>query len=188
MLNISRKGAKAQRKVKIKCMTHDGYWASRPAGVPFLYCAAVVSLIAVLMSACAPTPPRAADTPKVDPTAEAWYGPAVEELAALNREAERLFREGRQDAAAASITKGQPLANRLLAAPYPTLAAMEAASDLDDLYGRMLLANGNVGWARMQFQKNAVRWRAWKPATAESLRRLKQAEASIAECDRRLGG
>jgi hypothetical protein len=145
----------------------------------------VVILIAILMVGCAAPPPKV-EAPKTDPTSEAWYGQTVEELSALVREADRLFRAGKQDDAAAAITKGQPLANRLLAAPYPTLDAMKAASGLDDVYGRMLLANGNAGWARLQFQKNVTRWRAWKPATDESLRLRKQAEAAIAECDRRL--
>jgi hypothetical protein len=63
---------------------------------------------------------------------------------------------------------------------------MEAASDLDDLYGRMLLANRHYGWARMFFQKNAARWRTWTPATEDTERRRKVAEARIAECDRRM--
>ena len=104
----------------------------------------------------------------------------------MNAEAEALFRRGRQNESAALITQGQSLANRLLSAPRPTLAAMEAASDLDDLYGRMLLSNRNDGWARLQFQKNLVRWRAWKPQTEDTVRRRKQAESRIAECDRRL--
>jgi len=145
-----------------------------------------VILTAFVFAACAPPPPPKVAEPKPDPTTESWYGEAVTQLAGLNREAERLLRVGKPDEAAAAITKGQPLENRLLSAPYPTLAAMEAASDLDDLYGRMLLANGNVGWARLQFQKNVVRWRAWKPASEESARRLKQALAAVADCDRRL--
>jgi hypothetical protein len=145
-----------------------------------------VIFLALLMAACAPAPQPAAKAPPADPTKESWYGQTVDDLALINRDAERLFQAGKQDDASAAITKGQPLAARLLAAPYPTLDAMKAAADLDDLYGRMLLANGNAGWARLQFQKNVVRWRAWKPATEETTRRLKKAEASIADCDRRL--
>lgn len=74
--------------------------------------------------------------------------------------------------------------NRLLAVPRPTLAAMEAASDLDDLYGRMLLANRHYGWARLLFQKNLARWKNWNPQTEESGRRRKLAESRMAECDR----
>lgn len=141
--------------------------------------------VAVLLIGCTTSPPTPLPTP-VDPTTEAWYAPAVEQLVALNREAESLFHEGKGDAAAASITKGQALVQKLLAAPRPTLAAMEAAADLDDLYGRMLLANGNVGWARLQFQKNVGRWKNWRPQTEETVRRRKQAEERIAECDRKL--
>jgi hypothetical protein len=63
---------------------------------------------------------------------------------------------------------------------------MEAASDLDDLYGRMLLRNRHYGWARSFFQKNAVRWKAWKPQTAETERRRQVAISAVAECDRHL--
>ncbi len=102
-------------------------------------------------------------------------------------QAEGLLRQGKADEAAAIITAGQPLVNRLLSAPWPTLAAMEAVSDLDQLYGRMLLENRNYGWARLLFQKNQVRWRNWKPQTPETARRLKLASEAIAECDRHLG-
>src|ERR1035441_1397285 len=72
-------------------------------------------------------------------------------------------------------TQGQPLSLRLLAAPRPTLAAMEAASDLDHLYAAMLLANKNYGWARLAFQKNVSRWKYWRPQTPDTARRLKAA-------------
>jgi hypothetical protein len=48
----------------------------------------------------------------------------------------------------------------------------------------MLLANRHYGWARMFFQKNAARWKTWTPATDDTERRRKAAEAGIAECDR----
>ena len=142
-------------------------------------------LFALLLTACAPAPAPVAKV-SVDPVTEAWYGVATAELAAANREAEALLREGKPDRAAAVITKGQTLANRLLAAPRPTLAAMEAASDLDQLYAGMLLGNKNYGWARLTFQKNASRWKHWRPQTAETARRLKLAEDGVAECDRRM--
>jgi hypothetical protein len=143
----------------------------------------------LLLAGCGGPPAReSADRPSgSDPTQDKGYTEAVAQLAALDREAERLWRAGRADEAAAAIVKGQPIAARVLSAPRPTLAAMEAASDLDELYARMLLANRNVGWARMMFQKNVTRWKAWKPRTEETARRLKQAEDGIAECDRRLG-
>jgi hypothetical protein len=104
----------------------------------------------------------------------------------MDRQAESLLERGKADEAAAIITAGEPVASRLLAVPRPTLAAMEAASDLDQLYGRMLLANRNYGWARIVFQKNLARWRNWKPQTEETARRLKLTETAIAECDRRM--
>jgi hypothetical protein len=144
-----------------------------------------VVMLGALLAGCAP-PPKAAEAPPPDPTADASYGQAVGELAALGREAGGLLAKGRNDAAAAVITKGQPLITKVLAAPHPTLAAMEAASDLDQLYGRMLLANKNYGWARLQFQKDRSRWVNWRPQTQETARRKKQAEAALAECDRAL--
>ena len=142
----------------------------------------------LLLAGCAPAPPpRPVEPPKPDPTTESWYGETVTRLAAMHREAAALVRKGQSDRAAAIITEGQPLLNRVLSAPRPTLAAMEAASDLDDLYGRMLLANRHYGWARLLFQKNQKRWSAWQPRTADTERRLKDAVAAIAECDGRLG-
>jgi hypothetical protein len=61
---------------------------------------------------------------------------------------------------------------------------MEAASDLDDLYGRMLLSNRHYEWAQFQFQKNLARWKYWKPQTPDTARRMEAAETAIAECDR----
>ena len=104
----------------------------------------------------------------------------------MNREAEDLLKRGRSQDAAALIIKGLPLQTRLLAAPQPTLGAMEAVSDLDDLYARMLLSNNQDGWARMLYQKNLTRWKNWEPQTVDTMRRLRQAEAGIAECDHRL--
>jgi len=142
----------------------------------------LVLLAAVFLSACAPEagPVRA----RPDPTAEAWYGETVQRLTVLNSEAENSFRSGNSSQAGAMITQGQPLMNRLLSVPRPTLAAVEAASDLDDLYGRMLLANRHNGWARLLFQKNLARWKNWNPQIEEAVRRRKLAESRIEECDR----
>ena len=147
---------------------------------------AFLPLLALLLAACAPAPAPVPKAPP-DPTAEAWYAPVTVQLAAMNRQAEALLRQGKSDPAAALITQGQPLSLRLLAAPRPTLAAMEAASDLDQLYATMLLGNKNYGWARLAFQKNISRWKYWRPQTPDTARRLKLAHDGIAECDRRLG-
>jgi len=104
----------------------------------------------------------------------------------LNREAEGELKRGKADDAAKAITKGQELAAKLLTASRPTLEAMEAASDSDELYGGMLLANHRTGWARMQFQKDQNRWKNWRPQTPESERRRKAAAEKVAECDRQL--
>jgi hypothetical protein len=131
----------------------------------------------------APPPPQAS---QIDPTEESWYGESVKKLEEMNRQAQSLYQHGKADEAAAMITGADPLVKRLVSVPRPTLAALEAASDRDDLYGRMLLANRNYGWARILFQTNLARWRSWKPQTPETARRLKLTEAAIAECDRRL--
>jgi hypothetical protein len=111
----------------------------------------------------------------------------VERLTSMDRAAEQLVQNGRAQEAAAIVTSGQSLQNRLLTAPRPTLAAMEAIADLDQIYGTMLISNGYFGEARLLFQKNVTRWKTWKPRTAETETRLKQAKDSIAECDRHMG-
>ncbi len=138
-------------------------------------------LACVILAACqsAPPPPR-------DATKEAWYAQSVEELTALNREAEAAFASGKPDQAAALIEKGKPLMARVLTVAQPTLQATIAASDLDQLYGRMLLSNRHYGWARLLFQKNLARWKHWQPRTADAARRQQQAEDAIAECDRHI--
>jgi hypothetical protein len=146
---------------------------------------ALVIIAAAILAGCASAPPPAAPA-KIDVTQEAWYGNAVAQLAAMNLQALKLLERGKADDAAAIITAGEPWENRLLSAPRPTLPAMEAVSDLDELYGRMLLMNHNYGWARMMFQKNLARWRNWRPQTDETAGRRKAAEAAIAECDRRM--
>lgn len=144
-----------------------------------------VLLAAAILSACGSAPPPPAQTSK-DETQEPWYAETVDKLAKQNRDAARLWKDGKADDAAALIQSGETLASRLLAAPRPTLAAMQDASDLDDLYGRMLFSNHNYGWARLFFQKNAARWKNWKPQTADTAERLKAALKAIDECDRKI--
>ena len=120
-------------------------------------------------------------------TKQPWYGDATQQLATINRQAEDLFKNSEADKAAALIQQGQSLQSRLVSVPRPTLEALEAASDLDDLYGRMLLSNHHYGWARLFFQKNVARWKHRAPLTPETEKRLAQANAEIAECDRHIG-
>jgi hypothetical protein len=137
---------------------------------------------AALLTSCESPPPA----PPPDPTTQAWYREAVQQLVDMNRGAEGLFKGGDSDGAAALIEKEQPLVGRVLRAGRPTLEAAEAASDLDDLYGRMLLSNRHYAWARLMFQKNIARWKRWQPPTAESSRRFEQAKSAIEKCDRAL--
>jgi hypothetical protein len=141
-------------------------------------------MAALLLAGCSTAPPPV--QPKPDPTAEPGYAIAVGELASMGRRAEQLFQDGQTDQAAAIVSRGQPLVEKLLAPPLPTLAAMEAVSDFDQLYGRLLIHNGYFGSARMLFQKNVTRWRTWKPQTGDTARRLKLARDGIAECDRHM--
>jgi hypothetical protein len=139
----------------------------------------------IFSAACGPAPaPKQPAT--IDPTEEAWYGETVQKLAGMNRQAQSLWEHGKADEAATLITAAEPWETRIVSVPRPTLPALEAASDRDDLYGRMLLANHNYGWARILFQTNLARWRSWRPPTPETARRQKRTEAAIAECDRRL--
>jgi len=143
-------------------------------------------IVTILLSACAPeSAPR--ERVQRNPTTEPWYGKTVDELVAINRDAGEFVKNGKPDDAAALIQKGVPLSGRLIAVQKPTLAATEAVSDLDRLYGEMLFSNRNYGWARLLFQKNVARWKYWKPQTPETARRLKEAQSAIAECDRRIG-
>jgi hypothetical protein len=140
---------------------------------------------ALLLAGCGPSTPTAEI--KVDPATEGWYGETTARLTKINHDAAFLIQNKRTDDAAALINAGVPMQARLLTAPRPTLEAMEAVADLDDLYGRMLVADGKWGSARMLFQKNVTRWKSWKQKTPETEERLKQANDAIAECDKHMG-
>jgi hypothetical protein len=144
----------------------------------------VLSAFAVLVG-CTPAA-RPVDAPKTDATTLPWYPETITQLTAMNREAEALFKSGKFEGVAQIITRGQPIETRLLEVPNPTLAAIEAASDLDDLYGRMLSRNQRYGWARNEFQKNVIRWKNRKAGSPDAERRWKAAVAAVAECDRHL--
>jgi hypothetical protein len=134
-----------------------------------------------LLTACESRPVEPAD-----PTQQAWYGRTSKQVASINREAQSDFENGKPDQAAALIQEAEPLVARLLKVKHPNLAANEVASDLDQLYGKMLLSNRHWGWARLQFQKNLSRWKHWTPQTVDTERRIKEAEAGVAECDRHM--
>src|ERR1039457_627328 len=119
-------------------------WWGRPPGPRGSPWTRFFPLFALLLAACAPAP-APVPKPPPDPTTQTWYGPVTAQLAAINRQADALLREGKRDPAAALIPQGQPLSLRLLAAPRPTLAAMEAASDLDHLYAAMRSEERRVG-------------------------------------------
>jgi hypothetical protein len=145
-----------------------------------------VAACAALLCGCAPAPPPPKPQPPPDPTAETSYQKDALLLVEMARQGATLAAQGRSRDAGAVITQAQPVQAKLLAAPRPPLAVMEAASDLDRLYGTLLLANRHYAWARQFFRKNQVRWKNWQPQTDETARRRAQAEAAIAECDRRM--
>lgn len=132
-------------------------------------------------------PVKEAAPARPDPTRAAWYGAAVAELVGLNRAASAAIGRGKREEAGALIAQGQAVASRVLGVRAPTVAAAEAASDCDQLYGELLMARKEYGWARHVFQKNVARWKNWQPQTEETAQRRKAAEAAIGECDRRLG-
>ncbi|HLH38093.1 MAG TPA: hypothetical protein VKX39_03015 [Bryobacteraceae bacterium] len=137
---------------------------------------------ALLLASCGPsTAPESAD-----PTRESWYARDAARLSDLARQAAAAFGAGQADEASALIEQAQPIEKRLVSVAHPTLPAAEAASDLDDLYGRMLLQNHHYGWARLMFQKNLNRWKHWSPQTEETRRRYQRAAEEIDECDRQM--
>lgn len=146
-------------------------------------CGACV-LALTLLSACGPAPKPAADAVRPDPTGEVEYAEATQKLAKLAAEANAHYKAGRREEAGKLVTEGQPLIRQVLQPSHPTLEAMQAVSDLDQLYGEMLLENRHYGFARELLQKNVARWKHWKPETEDTRRRLKEATDAIARCDR----
>ncbi len=128
-------------------------------------------------------PPAQSTQPRADPVLQPAYLQAAARLQALNREARAHFAAGRTKEAARLVNDGQPLSKQLLAASRPSLLAMEAVSDRDQLYADMLLANRHYGHARQMYQRNVARWKHWRPQTASTRQRLGDAEAAIIRCD-----
>lgn len=137
-----------------------------------------------LLSACAPTSKPTTEAAKVDPTGEVEYAEATQKLGKLAIDANAHYKAGRREEAGKLVTEGQPLIRQVLQPSHPTLEAMQAVSDLDQLYGEMLLENRHYGFARELLQKNVARWKHWKPETEDTRRRLKEATDAIARCDR----
>ncbi len=133
-------------------------------------------------TACnAPPPPPKAEA---DPTAAPGYRAAIAELAGLNQSAAERLKKGDRAEAGALIERGESFSRQLLAVPRPSLAALEAVSDRDQMYGEMLMANKHWTHARQMLLKNVHRWRNWKPETPDTMRRREAAERAVAECDR----
>lgn len=138
--------------------------------------------ILILLASCGAPPP--APKAEADPAAGPAYMRAIEELAGLNRSAATHLAKGNRAEAGALIERGEPFSRQLLAIPRPSLAALEAVSDRDQMYAEMLMANRHWTHARQMLLKNVHRWRNWKPETPDTIRRREAAEKGIAECDR----
>ena len=152
-----------------------------PGGLFYAGCLRGFLICVLLLAGCQSPPPKVTER---DPVQEPAYRQASTEFRALSRAAQNAFLQHKPDLASHLIQESEPLAKRLLGVPHLPLEVAEAASDLDGLYGRMLLSNHHYGWARLQFQKNLARWKNWTPQTDESAKRLQQAKDAIAECDR----
>lgn len=153
-----------------------------PSSPPYRLLVSGLLAIVLLFAACAPAPKE----PPPDPTAEPAYAGTIQRLATMNVEAREHFEAGRRGEAAELVNAGIPLSKELLGVSRPTLEAMQAASDLDQLYGDMLLSNRHTVYAREFYQRNAARWRNWRPQTEDTRRRLREANDAIARCDREL--
>lgn len=147
---------------------------------------AIAALLLLALCSCTPrdTPVL---VPPADPMENASYREALDQLRNWNAEAAEHWRKGEKALAASALKQAQPLAKELLDARRPPQAAFEAVSDFDQLYAAVLLSNGHTVWARQIYMTNAVRWRNWKPQTEDTLRRRKEAEAGVAEADRKMG-
>lgn len=143
-----------------------------------------LTVLAVLLVSCGPSETPRAQHP--DPTKESWYAPGAEQLSRFNQQASALIAAGKDNDASAIITQTEGLAQRLISVPSPTYEATQAVADRTALYGQMLMKNRHYGWARMEFQKNVMRWKAWRPQTPETQQKLRDAEAQVAACDRQL--
>jgi hypothetical protein len=141
-------------------------------------------VFAALLVSCGPG--EAPRLPRADPTKESWYAPGAEQLSRFNQQAAALLAAGKDNDASAIITQTEGLAQRLISVPSPTYEATQAVSDRTALYGQMLMKNKHYGWARMEFQKNVMRWKAWQPQTPETQAKLRDAQAKVAACDREL--
>ncbi len=142
------------------------------------------ALFGALLVACGPSEAPRAQHP--DPTKESWYAAGAEQLSRFNQQAGALIAAGKDNDASAIITRTEGLAQRLISVPSPTYEATQAVSDRTALYGQMLMKNKHYGWARMEFQKNVMRWKAWQPQTPETQAKLRDAETQVAACDRQL--
>lgn len=143
--------------------------------------------VLALLLLCSCAAPNKQAPPAADPLQNADYRTSLERVQALNRQAYEHWRNGERDAAAQLLKQAQPLVQQLLESRRPPLAAFEAASDFDQLYAQLLMANRHFPWARQIFMTDVVRWRNWKPETDDTVRRRKAAEEGVAACDKAMG-
>lgn len=107
-------------------------------------------------------------------------------ISRLNR-AGRLFLDaGDRKSAGECVTRAAPQVMQILKAVRPSLYAFHLAADHDELYGDMLFGNRHWGDARDMYQKNAIRFKNWDPASDYSRKRLAQAQAKVAACENKM--
>jgi hypothetical protein len=107
-------------------------------------------------------------------------------IARLNR-AGRLFLDaGDRKSAGECVTRAVPQVMQILKAVRPSLYAFHLAADHDDLYGDMLAGNRHWGDARDMYQKNVIRFKNWDPPSEYSRKRLQQAQAKVAACEKKM--
>jgi hypothetical protein len=97
-----------------------------------------IALVAAVsfLTACASPP---GETAKADPTKEAGYDQTLQQLIALNREAEKDFISGKKEEAGKLVVDGEALASRLLVVPEPTVAGAGAGARVYDILGRKMV-------------------------------------------------
>jgi hypothetical protein len=140
-------------------------------------------LLTLIFAGCGKmAPPRAVTEAEAGDT----YRKALSDLQRLNAEAAEFRKAKNLNAASDRITEGIVPAKILLAVREPSLAALEAVSDHDQMWAEMLMENRHFGHARQMWATEVARWKNY-PNPAPSIQaRLARAQKGIADCDRQL--
>ena len=123
---------------------------------------------------------------RIQLTADAPFATRVEVMSRLNRAGRLFFDAGNRDAANECIQRMQGSMKAILATARPSLLAYHLAADHDELYGDMLAGNRHWGNAREFYQNNVMRFKAWDPPNDYTRRRLSEARAKVAQCEKKM--